>query len=219
MVASVNRCLTLAVANRLDLAAARLEVEMLAEALELTVKWRWVAVADVGVSTEKEAEGGRVTGPSLQIELPIFDQGQARIARLEALNRRSQQQMMGLAIDIRAEVREVRNRVLMQRRLAEHYERVLIPVRQRIVEATQRHYNFMLIGVYRLLEAKQDEVEAYREYIEAVRDYWLARTDLELAVGGIVGAEAGEVTLPPQESEPRHESEPHVPAGTHDPHG
>jgi cobalt-zinc-cadmium efflux system outer membrane protein len=35
--------------------------------------------------------------------------------------------------------------------------------------------------------AKQNEVNAYREYIEAVRDYWIARSDLERAVGGRIG--------------------------------
>jgi cobalt-zinc-cadmium efflux system outer membrane protein len=42
----------------------------------------------------------------------------------------------------------------------------------------------MLLGVYQLLLAKQAEVNAYREYIEAVRDYWIARSELEHALGG-----------------------------------
>jgi cobalt-zinc-cadmium efflux system outer membrane protein len=41
----------------------------------------------------------------------------------------------------------------------------------------------MLLGVFQLLAAKQAEVAAYREYIEAVRDYWVARSELERAVG------------------------------------
>jgi outer membrane protein, heavy metal efflux system len=41
----------------------------------------------------------------------------------------------------------------------------------------------MLLGGYQLNQAKQIEFEAYREYIEALRDYWIARSDLERAVG------------------------------------
>ena len=41
----------------------------------------------------------------------------------------------------------------------------------------------MLLGVYQLILAKQSEFDAYREYIEALRDYWIARSDLERAVG------------------------------------
>ena len=60
----------------------------------------------------------------------------------------------------------------------------MIPLREQAVAESQRFYNFMLIGVYELLQAKQDEIDAYRGYIEAVRDYWVARSDLERAVGG-----------------------------------
>ena len=41
----------------------------------------------------------------------------------------------------------------------------------------------MLLGVYQLIFAKQGEFNVYREYIEALRDYWIARSDLERAVG------------------------------------
>ncbi len=185
----LERLESLALARRLDLAAERLEVEKLAQALDVEVKWRWVMAAEVGVSSEREPDGQTVTGPNLMIQLPIFDQGQARIARFEALLRQSQQRLAQMALEVRSEVRAVRNRLLAGRRTAEHYRDVLIPVRERIVAESQRHYNFMLIGVYRLLEAKQDEIDAYREYVEAVRDYWLARIDLERAVGGRLTAE------------------------------
>ena len=42
----------------------------------------------------------------------------------------------------------------------------------------------MLMGAYELLLAKQSEIGAYRDDIDAVRDYWIARSDLERAVGG-----------------------------------
>jgi len=41
-----------------------------------------------------------------------------------------------------------------------------------------------LKGAYDLLFAKQNEIAAERSYIEAWRDYWIARTELERAVGG-----------------------------------
>jgi cobalt-zinc-cadmium efflux system outer membrane protein len=48
----------------------------------------------------------------------------------------------------------------------------------------QLEYNAMLAGVFQLLVAKRDEIDAGRGYIEALRDYWIARCDLERAVGG-----------------------------------
>ena len=42
----------------------------------------------------------------------------------------------------------------------------------------------MLKGAYDLLLAKQNEIAAERSYIESWRDYWVARAELERAVGG-----------------------------------
>jgi cobalt-zinc-cadmium efflux system outer membrane protein len=41
----------------------------------------------------------------------------------------------------------------------------------------------MLIGVFQLLQAKREEINAYQKYIEAFQGYWTIRTDLEKAVG------------------------------------
>ncbi len=42
----------------------------------------------------------------------------------------------------------------------------------------------MLKGAYDLLQAKQAEVAAERGYVDAWRDYWIARRELERALGG-----------------------------------
>ena len=42
----------------------------------------------------------------------------------------------------------------------------------------------MAIGSFELFAAKAEEARTEREYINAVRDYWIARAELERAVGG-----------------------------------
>ncbi len=51
---------------------------------------------EVGVSTEKEVDGSRLTGPTLVLELPIFDTGKASVAKLEAEERKARRQLEGL---------------------------------------------------------------------------------------------------------------------------
>ena len=188
---------SIAVSQRLDLAAALQDTQVIAHALSLTRRYRYFYVFDVGVDTEHDvADDVTFTGPNVTIELPIFDQRQAEIARLESLLRQSQQRLSSLAIDIRSEVREVRNRLLTARTMVKYYQEVILPLRQRIVDESQLYYNGMLIGVYELLLAKQNQINAGREYIETLRDYWIAGSDLERTVGGrlIVTEEA---TRPP----------------------
>ena len=179
---------SLAVARRLDLAAARSEAQALEQAASLAGFTRVFPAVQLGVSTERDPEGNRVTGPELSVELPIFDQGQARAARLMARIRQARARQAELAVNIRAEVRALRSRLQATRGVAEHYRTVLMPLRERIVKESQLRYNANLLGVFQLLLARREQIEAYRDYLEAVRDYWITRAELERAAGGSLTA-------------------------------
>ena len=188
---SLERLESLAVAQRLDLDSLRRETQSFSHALSLMRSTRWTPGIGVGVDVARLRTGRQiVAGPNASVELPIFDQHQAAVARLEAQVRASELRYTALAVDIRSEVRVARGRVILTRRIVERYRTVLIPLRERLVALSQQEYDAMLIGVYQLILAKQNEVSAYREYIEAARDYWLARSDLERAVGGHIGPRA-----------------------------
>ena len=173
-----------AIAERLDLAAMRQEVQTLHYALNLATTSRWTGILDIGADVARLNDGRVVVGPRASIELPIFDQRQAPIARLEAHLRAAERLLEARAIEVRSEVRDARNRLLYARAVIERYRGEIIPTREALVFLSQQQYSAMLLGVYALIQVKQNEVNAYREYIEAVRDYWIARGDVEHAIGG-----------------------------------
>jgi len=188
---SLENVESLAVRQRLDLAATREQLNNMALAYSLRAKTRFVPVSvEAGVSAEREVEGEWVTGPTLEIELPIFDQGQAALGRLGAQYRQARNEYQSAAINIRSEVREARDKLLATRDLAEYYGKVLLPLRIQIVNQTLLQYNAMQAGAYDLLAAKERELDTEREYVNAWRDYWLARAELERAVGGRLSAPA-----------------------------
>ena len=193
---------SVAIRQRLDLAATRAQLITLGQALAVTEGYRYFASADVGVDTERETDGQRVTGPTLSLQVPIFDQGQAQIAKVKAQYRQFQRRFEAQAVDIRSEVREARDRMLAQRNLAEYYK-VLLPERMRILELTLQQYNGMLKGPYDLLLAKQNEVTTEQAFVDAWRDYWIARADLERALGGRL-PETTTVGVPATGPVPRH---------------
>ena len=174
-----------ALERRLDLAAAAAAVEARSQALGLTRSWRWFLVAEVGVDAEREVDGEWAVGPELALELPIFDQRQPEIARADAELRRSVHAMNALALEIRSEVRVLSHRLERLRELAAHFREVVLPLKERVVRLTEREYNYMLVGAFELLEAKQEEYDAYRDYLETVRDYWVTRAELRRATGGV----------------------------------
>ncbi len=191
---------SLALSQRLDVAGARQEVKVISQALDMTRTSRFVGTVEVGVSRGTGPEPGiRVTGPTLRLELPIFDQRQAPIRRLTAQLRQSEKRLAALSVDARSEVRAARLTLLSERKIVEHYRKVLLPIRERTVAFAQQRYNAMLLGVFQLLLAKQAEIEAYRQYIESVRDYWNAHVDLERAVGGrLKKTETSQSSIPAQ---------------------
>lgn len=173
-----------AIAARYDLAAAHKDVQVVSYALALAKNTRWTGAVDAGVDFHREAEGVRLLGPSVSVQLPIFDQGQAVIARIEAQLRQLKNREGALAVDIRSEVRELAARLIVARGVVEDYQRTLVPTRERVVALSQQQYDAMLLGVFQLLVAKQNEINSYREFIEALRDYWTIRSELEWKVGG-----------------------------------
>ena len=181
----LDRAERLAIARRLDLRAGLREVQAAAAALGLTRTTRWLGDdLHAGASAEREPGGDWLVGPSLEAEIPLFDQGQAKVARGTALLRQREHRLAALAVEIRSDVRELRDRLVQDRRRAEHYAKVIIPLRERAVALTQERYNFMLAGAFELLQAKREEFDAYQAYLEVVRDYWTTRSDFLHAIGG-----------------------------------
>ncbi|MFZ3376477.1 MAG: TolC family protein [Chthoniobacterales bacterium] len=181
---------SIAINQRLDLAAAKTEALVLVQSLGLTKTYRYVGAIEFGVDSERETDRQRVTGPTLKLDLPIFNRGQGRIARLEAQLRQAERRVEANAVSIRADVREARNRVIAKRDLAIFYRDNLVPQRHHILELTLAGYNSMLKSPYDLLLAKQNELSAEKGFIDAWRDYWIARADLERAVGCRLSASA-----------------------------
>ncbi|MGI8437610.1 MAG: TolC family protein [Chthoniobacterales bacterium] len=174
-----------AVAQRLDLQAERAQLDIIGQSLALRTKTRFLpSGVKVGVDTEREPDGQRVTGPTLDLELPIFNQGQGEIAKLRAQYRQAQRRTEALAVNVRSEVREARDQLIAARDLTSYIGKRLLPTQQQALNLTLQQYNYMLKGTYDLLLAKQNEVAAERSCIEAWRDYWIARAELERAVGG-----------------------------------
>jgi outer membrane protein, heavy metal efflux system len=174
----------LAISQRLDLQAEYLRVTSQGKNLGLTKSFRLLGALDFGVNSERETDSQTRTGPSFAIELPIFNQGQARIARGEAALRQARAKFEALAIDVRSQIRELRDELTSKREIARFYQEELLPGQRRILNESLANYNAMEIGNFELFTTKAEEARTEREYVEAARDYWITRAELERAVGG-----------------------------------
>lgn len=178
---SVEELEELALENRLDLRAAHKGIDAAQSEVSYR-KWFFIPSLEVGVDAERDFDHEWAVGPAIQLSLPLFDRGQGGVERSKAMLRQAEYDAAAMANDVRHDVRAAHRRLRAARDAVEIYRDSVVPTREKIVEESQKHYNFMLIGAVTLLQAKRDEIDAYSGYIEAVRDYWMARSNLERAV-------------------------------------
>jgi cobalt-zinc-cadmium efflux system outer membrane protein len=173
-----------AIAQSLDLKLALAEIAIAEKRLGITKPLGVLSELELGAAAERDPGSGWSLGPAFALPIPLFSQGQPAVAVAEAQLRQAQQGYFALAVDIRSGVRSAHKHMSAARQRAEYYNKVILPLRQSIVEESQKTYNGMFIGGFQLLQAKRDQVEAGKDYIEALRDYWLARAELDQILAG-----------------------------------
>lgn len=193
----IDDLVQLAQQSRLDLAAARKRTDLLADRLGVTNWTRWLGDLDVGVEHERETDGADLTGPTIEWEVPIFTQNHDQQLRARAELKMAIAEVEHLLVTVENNVRVAHAATQNTKDRVEEYRKRLIPARVEVVERAQEEEAFMLIGIFELLETKQDEYDAYQSYLEIVRDYWLARTELARVVGTTLpsSAHAGKEVL------------------------
>ncbi|HXG73088.1 MAG TPA: TolC family protein [Gemmatimonadaceae bacterium] len=175
--------------SNLRLLAARQEVVVMEGILNTTRRFRWLGGTRIGIEHEREPDGARLTGPTADIELPIFNRGQAKVTRAQARLAEARARLAQIEVASGNAVRLGVERIKVLRDIIDMHRTALIPERENIVARSQEQQNYMLIGVFELIQAKRQEYEAYQSYLESIRDYWLARIDLMRAVGARLPSE------------------------------
>jgi outer membrane protein TolC len=170
--------------KRLDVQMARRSAEATAKSLGLTRATRFVDVLHAGYANKSQTGEARQNGYEIELELPLFDFGSARMARAEAGYMQSVQRAADVAVRARSEVRESYSAYRTAYDLALHYRDEVVPLKKRISDENLLRYNGMLIGVFELLADARDQVMSVTAYVEALRDYWVAETHLQTALTG-----------------------------------
>ncbi|WP_134678277.1 TolC family protein [Ectopseudomonas khazarica] len=174
----------LAMNQRQDIQAMRLDVERLAQNLGLTRTTRFVNVLELGVVNNRSNEEPTQRGYEISVELPLFDWSGAKVARAEAQYRQALNRAAETAINARSQVREAYQVYRNAFELARHYRVEVLPLRQRMAEENLLRYNGMFISTFELLADARRQVLAVDGYLQAQRDFWLARADLDMALLG-----------------------------------
>jgi outer membrane protein TolC len=186
-----------AVARRIDLQVARIEITALSKNFGLTHATRFINLLEVtGIEkTKKERETGekvRDRGFELEIQIPIFDGGEVRVRQASETYMQAVNRLVDRAVTVRSEARDAYRTYRSTYDIARHYQREVLPLRKIISDETLLQYNAMQIDVFALLVEARQRIAATTAAIEAQREFWLAKTNLLSAVvGGGTGGEPG----------------------------
>lgn len=182
-----------AVVRRADLVIARMEIDTLALELGLTRKTRFInALEAAGISkTEKdlipkinEADKIDRQGFVLDVQIPIYDFGEARMRAAEETYMRAVNLLLERAVNARSEAREAYQTYRGAYDIARHYDREVLPLRKIIADETMLNYNAMIRDLFALLGEARARIAAETQAVEARRDFWLATVDLHSAIVG-----------------------------------
>ena len=170
--------------RRLDVTMARRNTEAMASNLGLTKATRFIDVLEVGYKNESNTGEKRQNGYEIGIEIPLFDWGDAKLARAEATYMQSVHRLQSAVLAAQSEVRASYQTYRTTYDVARHYRDEVVPLRKRIADENVLRYNGMLIGVFELLADAREQIASVNAYIDALRDFWIAETDLQLALSG-----------------------------------
>jgi len=173
-----------AIAQRLDVQAAKLQVEATAKSSGLSKVTRFVNALELGYVRNSSNEAPRQTGYEISFEIPLFDWGDARMARAEGVYMQSVQRAAQVAVEARSEVREAYLGYRSSYDIAKHYRDDVVPTAKRISDENVLRYNGMFISVFELLADARSQISAVNASIGALRDFWTAQADLDMALIG-----------------------------------
>lgn len=192
--------------TRLDVGAARFELERLGRSQGLTRVHSVLGELEVGVVNNSETGKPMQRGYELSFPIPLFDFGSAARAGAEADYLAAVHRLRQTAIEASSLVRQQYAAYATAHALARHYREEIVPLRKTISDEKMLKYNGMLIGVFALLADAREQVASVVAAIDAERDFWLSEASLQAsmlgkptgggasrgpAVAGAAGGEAG----------------------------
>ncbi|WP_428418594.1 TolC family protein [Methylibium sp.] len=173
-----------AIDKRLDVLMARRATESTAQSLGLTQTTRFINVLHAGYQNKSATGEQRSNGYEIELEVPLFDFGSARVARAEATYMQAVNRTAQVALNARSEVRESYSAYRTAYDLARHYRDEVVPLRKRISDENLLRYNGMLASVFDLLADSRDQIASVTTAVESLRDFWIAETNLQAALTG-----------------------------------
>ncbi len=178
----------LARASRLDLRAYSAAIDAVRERLRLEKRNAWGEIA-IGPSIERPADqGDPLVGAGFSLELPIFDQNQAQVAKAAYLYRQVMKSYEAVYMAVAQDIRIAADRANTAISSMAFYQGELLPQAERNLSFAKDSYSAGQSSILALFEAQRSLLQARKGYITVRLESATALADLEQTVGSPLGS-------------------------------
>ncbi|WP_158633567.1 TolC family protein [Tautonia sociabilis] len=176
--------------GRLDIAAARRAVE----AAQATLRYErlgFLSLLGLGAAYERPEErtgegggsSGAILGPSLALEIPLFDQNRAQIAKAALAHRQAEELLSALLVEATQATRAAHERLASTLAVCRLYEAEILPEREQNLELVRQAYRAGELPIASMLEAQRSLLGARVEFARALEEAALASIEFERVTG------------------------------------
>jgi len=138
---------------------------------------------DLGIAQTKDPGEANGFGPSIGIQLPIFDQNQAQIARAQFLLRKRCKELQAKRIEISTLVRETAQKYITTQQQLRVYRNEVIPYLDRAIDYATRYGISLQINLVIILESFRSRTGAYIRMLDLTLETHEALATLEALTG------------------------------------
>ncbi|WP_346361446.1 TolC family protein [Bosea sp. (in: a-proteobacteria)] len=196
-----------ALRKRVDIQIARAELDTLAKSLGLANATRFVNDIDllgrrtydrgrsIGADGDVEREVRRSRTLELEIDIPIYDFGQSKVALAEQTYMQAANKLAEKAVNARSEAREAYTTYRANYDITRQYQNNVLPLRKIIQDQSLLQYSGMLNDVTDLITDARNRILSNVAAINARRDFWIAHTDFKHALIGGGSGGGGSATV------------------------
>lgn len=159
--------------------------DVLADTARASIANGGLTAPEIQPRSERQSEHGQNTifGPSLGIELPIFDQNQAQIARAQYALQQARKTLDAVDRAVTQEVRGAADRALTTWRLMQKFLEQSVPLAQSNLELSREAYRAGRASFLSVLEAQRLSLETRSGLVGAAQAAAIAVPELERTIG------------------------------------
>lgn len=167
---------------------------LLADSINASVE---AGAPQLQINPVEKQRSDTILGPTFALELPIFDQNQAGIARAEYLYEQSLRLLDGLTRQLSQEVRLANTRGRTAWTNVRFYRDQMLPLRKASLDLSRTAYQAGRTPLLSVLEAERGLLAARAGYVESLKALAASLVELEKVTGRPIGTILGATSSRP----------------------